>query len=833
VHSDSPNSNFNTAAYTTYYPVSSSPPPSVDIDVPATGSALSGTVTVSGWALDNFLQVGTAISSVKVLVDGNVVGNATYGLNRPDVCAAYPGRPGCPNVGYTYSLNTAALIPGQHTITVSATDEDSPTPDVGFASTVVTVTIGPPSVIIDSPAVGTVVSGNVTVSGWAIDNTTAIGTAIGSVQVKVDGTVVGNAAYGNVRSDVCAVYPGRLGCPNVGYTFTWNATSALPGPHTLTVCATDTDSSADSGCSSVAVTVALGPPSVYIENPTVGTAVTGTVAVSGWAIDNTTAIGTAIHNVQVKVDGNVMGNAAYGASRQDVCAAYPGRPGCPNVGYTYSLNTGSLMPGTHLLTVCATDSDASSDVGCSSGVSIIVGQPPSVYIEAPGGGTVSGVVTVSGWAIDNVNVIDTAISSVQVKVDGTVVGNAIYGIPRPDVCAAYPGRPGCPNVGFSYALSTGALSGSHTISVCATNTDPTPLTTCSSVQVTVVLGPPSVFIETPAPGATVSGLTTLSGWALDNTTGVGTAIGVVQVKVDGTVVGNATYGIPRSDVCAAYPGRPGCPNVGLMYSLNTGPYSGSHTVSVCAIDSDGAPETGCASITVTIQQGPPSVYLDTPIQGQSISGVVTIEGWALDNTTSIGTPISSVQVKVDGNVVGNATYGENRSDVCAAYPGRPGCPNVGFTYALNTAAISPGTHTIVACATNTDGNPQTGCSDSATVTITSGSPSVYVETPAPGATVSGTIAVSGWAIDNTTTIGTAISSVQVKIDNTITATAIYGVNRPDVCAAYPGRPGCPNVGFTYSLNTATLSSGAHTITVCATDSDPVPDVACSAVPIMK
>jgi len=54
-------------------------------------------------------------------------------------------------------------------------------------------------------------------------------------------------------------------------------------------------------------------------------------------------------------------------------------------------------------------------------------------------------------------------------------------------------------------------------------------------------------------------------------------------------------------------------------------------------------------------------------------------------------------------------------------------------------------------------------------------------------------------------------------------TATYGPSRPDVCAVYPRRSGCPNVGFSYSLNTSALSVGAHIIAVTATDSDGSPD----------
>jgi hypothetical protein len=94
-------------------------------------------VAVVGWAIDNTSAVGTAISSVQIKVDGSVVGTATYGLSRPDVCVVFPGRPGCLNVGYSFSLNTSALSAGSHTITVTATDSDG-TPDSGSASVSVT-----------------------------------------------------------------------------------------------------------------------------------------------------------------------------------------------------------------------------------------------------------------------------------------------------------------------------------------------------------------------------------------------------------------------------------------------------------------------------------------------------------------------------------------------------------------------------------------------------------------------------------------------------------------------------------------------------------------------
>jgi hypothetical protein len=122
-----------------------------------------------------------------------------------------------------------------------------------------------PSVSIDTPLTGTSISGMVTVSGWAIDNTTAVGTAISGVQVKIDGVAVGAATYGTARADVCSVFPGRPGCPNVGYTFTFNANTLLPGVnHTITVSATDTDGMPDVGTASVTVTSSLLMPGTKV-----------------------------------------------------------------------------------------------------------------------------------------------------------------------------------------------------------------------------------------------------------------------------------------------------------------------------------------------------------------------------------------------------------------------------------------------------------------------------------------------------------------------------------------------------------------------------------------
>jgi hypothetical protein len=72
--------------------------------------------------------------------------------------------------------------------------------------------------------------------------------------------------------------------------------------------------------------------------------------------------------------------------------------------------------------------------------------------------------------------------------------------------------------------------------------------------------------------------------------------------------------------------------------------------------------------------------------------------------------------------------------------------------------------------------------------------SVAIASPANNATVSGSVTVSGTASDTV-----SVSSVQVSLDN----------------AAYSNASG--TTSWCYSLNTASLSSGSHTLTAKATD----------------
>jgi hypothetical protein len=150
--------------------------------------------------------------------------------------------------------------------------------------------------------------------------------------------------------------------------------------------------------------------------------------------------------------------------------------------------------------------------------------PPTVSMTAPAtGATVSGAVTVSATAADNVGV-----AGVQFLLDGAALG-------AEDTTAPY---------SISWT-STGAANGPHTLSARARDGAGNQ-TTSVLVNVTVSNAapdttPPTVSMTAPATGATVSAAVTVSATAADN---VGVA--GVQFLLDGVALGAEVTAAPYS-----------------------------------------------------------------------------------------------------------------------------------------------------------------------------------------------------------------------------------------------------------------------------------------------
>lgn len=119
------------------------------------------------------------------------------------------------------------------------------------------------------------------------------------------------------------------------------------------------------------------------------------------------------------------------------------------------------------------------------------------------------------------------------------------------------------------------------------------------LQIPVIFGP-FESTDQPSAGTSVSGSTTVSGWAFSEMT----AIAKVEILVDSVSDGTASYGLPRPDVQLTYPDSP--VNVGFTYTLNTGLYSnGPHRLFVRITDSNGNVNVA-PSVPVTFSNPPPA-----------------------------------------------------------------------------------------------------------------------------------------------------------------------------------------------------------------------------------
>lgn len=465
----------------------------------------------------------------------------------------------------------------------------------------------------------------------------------------------------------------------------------------------------------------------------------GPMQIFGWAIDGVAPV----TNVAIQIDGltvaNLTNGNGYGVSRPDVCKTYPTVFGCPNVGYAYTYDTTLLANGNHTLQVLVTDSGGRNRAN-PQGVAIFVNNDPlvsktHVTIDTPttSGQVYHGVVLFSGWATNDIS----PIVSLKASLDGSPVDSSkiTYGVSRPDVCAvAQPNTPNCTNgssnVGWTYLADLTKLANSnaangttlqHVFIMTATAQNGQLYTVSSSFNVNNfdpvdLFNGPAITIDAPGPTAGfLSGTTQLYGWAIDSYTNIIS----VAYSVDGVPLGSVPYGIGRPDVCNAYAGLPNfdlstCPYVGFNGTLDTTMVAdGQHTLGITATPAQGQPYTLTRTINIAnldTTANPVRITIDSQAQITStlttFSGTAAVTGWTLTDSSSSAS-IQSVQVLVDGLPAGTATYGGARADVCAVYPNRPGCPNVGFSYALDTTRLTNGTHVLEVTSTTTDGKRAT------------------------------------------------------------------------------------------------------------------------------
>ncbi len=217
-------------------------------------------ISVSGTAIRN---TDYKLSGGEIAANGTIIFPLSVSSVRISVAAIEDAiAEGDETIILTLLPATGSTLGSSTSATVTITDNDKP---ADTAAPVVTIT---------APAANASVMGTVTVSAGATDNV-----GVTNVKFYLDGTLV--------KTDVQAPYQNE-----------WKTTEAANGSHILSAVATD--QAGNAATSSVTVTVAnpdTRAPMVSLTAPKDGARVSGTVAVSAEASDNTGVVG-----VQFKVN---------------------------------------------------------------------------------------------------------------------------------------------------------------------------------------------------------------------------------------------------------------------------------------------------------------------------------------------------------------------------------------------------------------------------------------------------------------------------------------------------------------------------------------------------
>ena len=404
---------------------------------------------------------------------------------------------------FTVNWDTSTVTNGTHGLHVVATDVAGNS--LSSEQISVTVDNAPPTVALTNPANETAVTGVVNLAVDAGDNV-----GVQQVQYFRDSNVLLGTS---------------LSAP---FDFSWDSTTVTTGMHTLFAVATDTAGNTATS-TTISVTVDRTLPTVSMTAPSGGALISGTaVALSATASDN---IGIA--QVDFYRDSNILVGTDNTAP------------------YGMSWDSTSTTNGAHTIFAIATDTVGNTRT--SSVINVTVDNTgPTVSMSAPAnGGLVTGTLTVSANATDNVSV-----AKVEFYRDNDVLLTMDTSLP------------------FSFSWdSTAVTNGAHTLYAIAQDSAGN-RTTSALINITVDNTAPTVAITSPVNGAQINRNSTvnINANASDN-------IGVVKVEF---YVNNV---LKCTDTAPAYTCAWQVPNQKTTWSLKATAYdavgkTATHTISV-------------------------------------------------------------------------------------------------------------------------------------------------------------------------------------------------------------------------------------------------------------
>ncbi|HEX2937970.1 MAG TPA: glucosaminidase domain-containing protein, partial [Ruminiclostridium sp.] len=605
---------------------------------------------------------------------------------------------------------------------------------------------------------------------------------------------MGTVSYDSLtsRSDVVNAFNGAAGysdLSHIAYSYTLKDGSVSPGRHTVRVAAIDNKGNIAWSESSFTFDI----PDIHnnLDNPS-GT-YGGDVKVSGWALSH-----YGISRLDIYMDNYIYkGSVSYDSltSRSDVVNAFNGADGYSDlnhIGYSYTLKDDDISSGKHTVRVAAIDNKGNVAWSESSFTFNI----PDIHnnLDNPSG-TYCGDIKVSGWALSHYGISRMDIYMDNYTFLGTVGHDALTS--RSDVVNAFNGANGysdLDHIAYSYTIKDGSITtGNHTIRTAAIDNNGNVTWSESSFTYTI---PSDVMALDFPKDISLNDNFSIGGWAMSH-------FGILKadISIDDKTVATIQHDsfVKRSDVVNAYGGANGysdLDHIGFSYKPDQQLSNGTHTVKVTVTDAANKTNTVTRNFTVY------SKYNTVNLNNIYLTDKSNITGYAYDYNN-----VDHVEVYVDGEDVGAATFGLASPDFAAQYPGVAKAANAGYSFDVSKlGSLSFGNHTLKTVEVGKDGIS----TDSNTATIIKSQSLMIVDSPAQGYQANTSpLQISGWALPWD---GTKSVSIYVDGSSAPAGNATTGIARSDVAAAYTG---CnePNSGFSYSLDISALDPGQHSVKI--------------------
>lgn len=334
----------------------------------------------------------------------------------------------------------------------------------------ISAAVGEPSIGLNRQTLyfGYTVGGGVPIAQTIGVNNSGEGTLNWQANTTTTWLSLGNKTGTNTGTFTVTLVPGSLTAGNYSGTIQVSATGADNSPQTIDVYLTVSAAGSDA------------PPFGSFDTPAPDTVVRGSIAVTGWALDDIQVASVKLYYEQ----GSSLvyiGDAVFvEGARPDLEESFPHYPFNYKGGWGYMLLSNFLPNGGNgdfILHAIATDNsghDVTLDtrtIHCDNANAVL----PFGALDTPTqGGTASGKAFINfGWALTpQPNNIPVNGSTIDVWIDGVKVGHPTYNQYRSDIATLFPGYANTNGaVGYFSLNTTHYKNGIHTISWSVTDSD--------------------------------------------------------------------------------------------------------------------------------------------------------------------------------------------------------------------------------------------------------------------------------------------------------------------------------------------------------------------------